>query len=249
MDDIGSGEVLSMSGGGGLLDKSEKETVGFFQYVFNFDDENKHAMLNMLQYMLLTIIPVLILLKLVKHYIPEDDDTKGSFEILAESVGQLIFIMLALWFINKVIYYIPTYSGKSYKSFNEINFILPFVLILATMQTKLGAKFQILIDRVMQKWHGKEGMAEGPQQGQGGQQQGGQQQQMMQHQPSQADFLPADRSLTQMPPGMPTKQARPDFNAMYQGGGQTPINGATPGGMGMMEPMAANEMGGNWASF
>jgi len=241
--------------------KDEGGVAGFFKYVFNFDDTNKYAILNMFQYTSLSIVPILLLLKGIKHFIPEDDDSKGSIEIAAESVGQLLFIMLALWFINKTIFYIPTYSGTSYKGFNEITFILPFVLILATMQTKLGAKFQILIDRVMNKWHGREGYAGQEQadgQGQGqGQGQGGMVRvtQPMSptpgHQPSQADLLPSDRQYSQMPPGLATKQTNkqtnPDFNAMYQQN-NTPMVGAASPGMMMNEPMAANEIGGSWGS-
>ena len=68
----------------------EQGSSGFFTYVFNFDTENKHHIMNMLQYTLLTIIPVLLLLRGIKHLIPEDDESNGSFEILAESVGQII---------------------------------------------------------------------------------------------------------------------------------------------------------------
>ena len=83
MDKI-SESVKSMEHGG----------AGFFNYVFNFDTENKHRIMNMLQYTLLAIIPVLLILRAIKHIIPDDDESKGSFEILAESLGQLILIML-----------------------------------------------------------------------------------------------------------------------------------------------------------
>ena len=133
----------------------KNESIGFFNYVFNFDNENKHRIMNMIQYTLLTIIPVLLVLRGIKHIIPEDDDSKGSFEILAESVGQVILIMLAIWLTNKIITFIPTYSGEEYPKFNEISFIVPFILLLATMQTKLGAKFNILIDRFVNLITGK----------------------------------------------------------------------------------------------
>jgi len=133
----------------------QDESLGFFNYVFNFDDENKKRIMNMLQYTLLSVIPVLLILRGIKHLIPEDDESKGSFEILAESIGQVILIMLAIWITNKIINYIPTYSGEDYPKFNEISFVLPFILILATMQTKLGAKFNILIDRTINFIFGK----------------------------------------------------------------------------------------------
>ena len=131
------------------------ESMNFFSYVFNFDHDNKMDIMNMLQYTLLAIIPILLLLKGIKHIVPEEDESKGSLEIVAESVGQIFLIMMGIWFINKIIRYIPTYSGENYHKFNNINFILPFVIILATMQTKLGAKLNILIDRVADLWYGK----------------------------------------------------------------------------------------------
>jgi hypothetical protein len=229
----------------------QNESAGFFSYVFNFDMENKYRIMNMLQYTMLTIIPVLLILRGIKHIIPEDDESKGSLEILAESVGQVILIMLAIWFTNKIIYYIPTYSGEEYPKFNEISFIIPFILILATMQTKLGAKFNILIDRVMGMIFGKRDEARGQQQQQGqnvvrvsqplaGQMQG----QIPIHQPSQADYLdrnqllPSNPMMSSMPTKYPAQQlqqqqpAAQDFNNMYQ---QAP------------EPMAAND-GGGWGS-
>lgn len=232
---FGGNDTTTMGGGA-------KKSPSFFQYVFNFDDDNKSAMLNMVQYAVLAIIPVLLLLKGIKHLIPDEDDSKGSLEILAESIGQIIIMMLVIWFINKVIQYIPTYSGEAYQPFNETSFIIPFVLILATMQTKLGAKFNILIDRLMDLWHGKTSQPPQQQQQQGG---GGQvrvtQPLAQMHQPSQADYLdrtqllPSSSQLTQMPVAQPVRQ-QPDLNMLGQ-------QFMAP------EPSAANEMGGNWSSW
>ena len=68
-------------------------------WFFNFDSENKAHILNMLQYTMLTIIPVLLILRGIKHIIPDEDESKGSLEILFESLGQVILIMLAIWFL------------------------------------------------------------------------------------------------------------------------------------------------------
>lgn len=223
------------------------ESMGFINYVFNFDTENKHHIMNMLQYTLLTIIPVLLILRGIKYIIPEEDESKGSLEILAESVGQVILIMLAIWITNKIIQYIPTYSGESYPKFNETSFIIPFIIILATMQTKLGAKFNILIDRVMDAIHGKSGEKERAQQQQGqgqnvvrvSQPLGGQ------HQPSQADYLDRNQLLPSNPQlsSMPTK-----FPAqLNQQPPVQPQQQQMPQYMGEMEPMAAND-GGGWGS-
>ena len=216
---------------------------GFFTYVFNFDTENKHRILNLLQYTLLTIIPVLLILRGIKHIIPEDDESKGSFEILAESVGQIILIMLAIWFTNKIIYYIPTYSGEEYPKYNEIGFIIPFIIILATMQTKLGAKFNILMDRVSALIFGQKDDGRGQAQQQQGQNVVRVSQPLagQMHQPSQADYLdrsqllPSNPQLSSMPTKFPPQQLQ------QQQPQQGDMMYASP------EPMAAND-GGGWGS-
>ena len=222
------------------------ESMNFFSYVFNFDHENKMDIMNMLQYTLLAIIPILLLLKGIKHIVPEEDESKGSLEILAESVGQILVIMMGIWFINKIIRYIPTYSGENYHKFNNINFILPFVIILATMQTKLGAKLNILIDRVADLWHGK--TQQQPQQQGQGQGQGvvrvsqpfaGQPQQ--QNQPSQADYL--DRN--QLLPSNPSMSAMPQQQQqMYQNQPTQMVNPVFPS-----EPLAANDGHGGFTAW
>ena len=220
----------------------QDESVGFFNYVFNFNTENKAHILNMLQYTMLTIIPVLLILRLIKHLIPEEDDSKGSLEILAESVGQVLLIMLAIWFTNKIIHYIPTYSGESYPKFNETTFIIPFLLILATMQTKLGAKFNILIDRFMNLITGKGNEPPPTQQGQPGPGQNVvriSQPLAGQHQPSQADYL--DRS--QLLPSNPQMSAMPNHIASAP-----PAQNVNNLYLQPMEPVAANE-GGGWSAW
>lgn len=137
-----------------VIKENNKEESNFFSYVFNFDEDNKAGILNMLQYTILAIIPVVVVLKLIKHYIPEDDDSKPTLEILIEVIFQLIILFLAIWFIDKMIRFVPTYSGACYFKFNETNFIIPILIVLITMQTKLGAKINLIIERVMEVWGG-----------------------------------------------------------------------------------------------
>jgi len=216
-----------------------KESIGFFKYVFNFDDENKCEMMNMLQYTLLSVIPVMIILKAIKYIVPEDDDSKGSLEILAESIGQLLLIVCAIWFTNKIIHYIPTYSNCEYSKFNATNFMIPLLIILTTMQTKLGAKLNILLDRVLELWYGKDETNDKKEDQSGNVRVS---QPISGHQPSQADNLGRSQLLPSNPqpgilPQLQTTQVAlqqsPDFNQMYQNQ-VTPLVNA-------QEPMAANE--------
>ena len=116
------------------------------------------------------------------------------------------------------------------------------------MQTKLGAKFNILIDRVSGMIFGRRDEQKGQQQQQGqnvvrvSQPLAGQGQVPI-HQPSQSDYLdrnqllPSNPMMSSMPTKFPAQQLQQqqpaqDMNNMYM---QSP------------EPMAANE-GGGWGS-
>jgi hypothetical protein len=140
-----------------IIGGSKYSVSGFFNHVFNFDNENKCNMLNLLQYILIAVIPVIAVLKLIKFYIPEEDILKGTPEILIEVFAQLVIIFFAIWFIDKIIRYIPTYSKANYHKFNEINYVIPTLIILFTMQTRLGSKINILFDRFLELWNGREG--------------------------------------------------------------------------------------------
>jgi hypothetical protein len=128
---------------------------GFFYYVFNFDSDNKAVLFNMLQYLIIALIPVIILLKLVKEYIPEDNDKKDNLELLFEIILQLGVLFIAIFFIDKITRYFPTYSKVPYSKFNEVSFIIPTLILIITMQTKLGAKINIIYSRGMEAWSGK----------------------------------------------------------------------------------------------
>ena len=135
--------------GGGISSK-----LGFFKHVFNFNDDSKVEILNILQYSLISIIPIVILNKLSQKYVPEADEEKGSLEISVEIIIQIIVIFLGILIINRVITYIPTYSGEKYPEFNVTYIILAFLMITLSLQTKLGEKVSIIVDRVSELWSG-----------------------------------------------------------------------------------------------
>lgn len=135
--------------------EKENKKEGFFKYVFNFDEDNKNSFLNLFQYSFISIPLILIILKVINYYTPEENEEKGSLEISVEIIISIIILLLSIWFINKIIRFIPTYTGKDYKSFNEINFILPLFIILFTIQTKLGTKINILTQRLVDLMEGK----------------------------------------------------------------------------------------------
>ena len=201
-----------------MEDKSTTESVSFFKHVFNFDDDTKSELLNISQYSLLSLVPVLMLNKTIQSVIPEADDSKRSFEILAEVIGQVVMMFTSIFFINRVITFIPTYSKVKYQEMNLFNIILGFLVIVLSLQTKLGEKVNILLDRLVDRWGGS---SETNNQKKQGVQQGQKPGNAQVHQPSQADYIDTQNMLTQPQMNTPSmsNQQVTDFNSMYQGGG------------------------------
>ena len=75
------------------LDNSS-EATGFVKHVFKFDDASKADMLNIVQYALVALIPVVIVNKAMATYVPQADDNKGNIEITLEIVLQ---VSLMFW--------------------------------------------------------------------------------------------------------------------------------------------------------
>jgi hypothetical protein len=203
-------------------------------------------MSNIIQYAVLALIPVVIMNKLIQRYVPEADDTKGSPEILAEIIGQVIVMFLGILIIHRIITFIPTHSGEKYSDFSVTNIILAFLVIVLSLQTKLGEKVSIIVDRVVELWEGPQDTKK-KKKGQGNvkvsqpisQQQP--QSAMNQSLSSMGQSSSGTTSISSLP-----QQSSPDFNSMYQQD-NTPLVGAATPGMESFEPMAANA-GGAFAS-
>ena len=220
------------------LSKTSHGKPGFFKHVFNFDEQSKAEMLNIVQYAVLALIPVVILNKLMQRFVPEADDEKGSVEITAEVLAQIIAMLLIMLIIHRIITFVPPYSGEKYVDFSITNIILAMLVIILSLQTKLGEKVSILVERLIELWEGPKDTKKGKK-GQGSvkvSQPISQNQSMSQSQGS--------TSINSLPPAQTTQQS-PDFNQMYQQN-PTPLVGASSPGTDNFdngEPMAANDGG------
>jgi hypothetical protein len=218
----------------------------FFKYVFNFDEDSKHDMMNIVQYAVLAIIPVIVLNKTMQKYVPEADEEKGSFEILAEVIFQIVYMFLGLFFIHRIIAYIPRYSGTKYPEYHVIYNILPTLLVLLSLQTKLGEKVSILFDRVAELWEGKKDDDKKKKKGKGNvkvtqpisQGQSAVVTQSLYTGNTNMGASSDGTSISQLP--MTGTQQQPDFNSMYRNDNNPMVGAATPG---FEQPMimAANE--------
>lgn len=122
---------------------------GFIDYMTSMSSVEKSQILNSLQYGGLAIIPILVLLKLMKMYVPEEDPLKGTPELLIEVLLQLGFMLVAFFFIHKFVLYFPTYSNVDYEQMNLLSVILPVFFLMFAMDTNVSAKLNELMDRSM----------------------------------------------------------------------------------------------------
>ena len=139
------------------LTKNVSKSSGFFTHVFNFSDDSKEEMMNIVQYAVLAIVPVIILNKATQKFIPEADDEKGSPEIAIEIILQTVSMFLGILLIHRMITYIPTHSGAKYSPLSVTSNILAALVIILSLQTKLGEKVSILVDRATDAWEGTTG--------------------------------------------------------------------------------------------
>jgi hypothetical protein len=220
--------------------------ASFFSHVFHFEGEGKADILNVLQYTLISFLPLVVLNKFIQYVIPEATDEKGSFELGAEVLAQVVLIFLGLIFIDRFATYFKTYSGVEYPRHSVLFFSLGILLVILSLQSKLGEKVAILTDRFMdlfgkgdagdkKKKKGKKGGAN-PQ--------------------AQTVYAP-DVQMISLPAGPRTNQGTTSIdtlpNAMSQSlensFAQMPSSMDLGGGGMMMEPMAANSLlGGSFGS-
>ena len=222
-----------------LQEVKEINKKTFFSHVFSTTEEGKAEIMNVIQYSLMGVIPIVILNKLIQRFIPEADDEKSSLEILVEILIQIIVMFCGIIVIHRIITYVPTYSGFKYENLILTNVILAFLIIVLSIQTKLGIKVNILADRLNDLWNGtskeerKANVKNGVRVSQP----------IAQHQPSQADYL--DNSSTQsgiFPPA-------PVATQKQSGGYDTMMRGSAMNEM-SFGPMAANSLlGGSFGSF
>ena len=235
-----------------------KTNNGFIKHVFNFDNDTKTEVLNIIQYVVLAIIPMAHFNYAVDSVIPEDDDSKGNLEILAELVGQLVVVLLGVYLIHRIITFVPTYSGKAFGEMNLFSIILILLVIGYESGTKVGKKTKILLKRVKELWEGKKDDKKKTKRdgsvvkvtqpiSRAG---------MPTHQPSRADYLKSHNAMvspTQMlpPASQSVKQAMTSngsSNSMYNNAGFGGLVDAKIPGV-SNEPMAANEGFGAFTSF
>ena len=242
--------------------EGSKRGSSFIDHVFRLDEQQQGVLLNIVQYTLIGFVPILVMLYLVRTYVPEPDDHKATLMILVEIIGQILFMFVFIYFIHRLITFVPTYSGYRYSEFNFTTTILGILMILLSIKTKLGEKVQIIVERTIEllggdtSYGGSVGAPGSGSSGAGGAGGGGGAVRITQplSQPY-AGGVPGGMVGGGMAPPNPVltanrntgtadyglsqaSQQQQHFNSTYAQN----VGGGMPGGMMSFEPMAANEV-------
>lgn len=138
-----------------LQESRDGNKKNFFNHVFATTEEHNAEILNGFQYAIVGVIPIVILNKLIQRFLPDADAEKTSVEILIEVFIQLLAMIGGVIIIHRSITFVPTYSGFKYENFAITNVILLFLVIILSIQTKVGVKVNILFDRINDLWNGE----------------------------------------------------------------------------------------------
>jgi hypothetical protein len=206
-----------------LQEAKDIHRKSFLSHVFSTTEEGKAEVLNVVQYACLGVIPIIVLNKVIQRYVPEADTDKSTIELLFEIFVQLLVMFCGIIVIHRIISYIPTYSGFKYENLNLTSVILAFLIIVLSIQTKMGIKVNILFDRVSVLWNGPSDKPS----------KHARVNTSSSHMTSQSDFM--DNSMTQSEMYPPAPVATQKQSKTYE-------SNATSDFGSMMGPMAANSL-------
>ena len=205
-----------------ILNESTDSKKTFLSHVFSTTDEGVAELTNVIQYTTMGLVPIVVLNKIVNRFIPEADPEATTLELLAEMFIQIVIMLCGIIVIHRAITYFPTYSGFKYEGLVLTNVILVFLMIVLSIQSKIGLKANILYDRALELWNGpseesKQNVKKNVR--------------VSKHVPSQADNLDNSQIQNGSFPPAPVATARPDIGM----GNQQMMNDMMP-----MGPVAAN---------
>ena len=230
--------------------------VSFYKKVTTIDDEQKDGLMNGIQYIAMAAIPVALAdIFIMRFFEDNDPEKKGTVELLAEILAQVVLSIILMFCIHKVIIAIPTYSGKAMNRINYTSLSLGMLFGLFTLKHNIRVKIDVVFSRLIDMWEGKKEENKESKKDKSkvsvSQPISGRQQVMPSHTASRADYLGTQNQNSMMPVAQPAQpsQQEVDVTSQQNYGGQQ--NNLIDANLPTMEPMAANSaLGGSaWSSW
>lgn len=120
---------------------------GFFTYVFKLSKFKQEDLMNIVQYSTLSIIPVILFVYFTKKYFPNVNENDASLYVFIVTFIELMFMIVGIFFIDRIINYIPTYSGKYYETINLTTIIIIFILFMLITHGGFRDRTRVLLQR------------------------------------------------------------------------------------------------------
>ena len=109
---------------------------GFFSYVFKLSKFKQADLLNFIQYSAISIIPFIIIFYYIKKYSPSITYESSTIYILFVTFISIVLFIVSIFFIDRIVNFIPTISGKYYDVINLTN--ISIILIMVLLITRAG---------------------------------------------------------------------------------------------------------------
>jgi hypothetical protein len=124
---------------------------GFFSYVFKLSKFKQADLLNFVQYSAISIVPFIILYYYIKKYSPKITYESSSLYILFDTFLTMILFIVGIFFIDRIVNFIPTISGKYYDVINLTNISIVLIMVLLITRAGYMERTSILLYR-FDKW-------------------------------------------------------------------------------------------------
>lgn len=223
---------------------------GFIARVMEIDNKDKFNLLNGVQYVALSIVPIAVMEKIIHHFFDnKHPEEKGSIELLVEIMAEFALTLILIFGINKVIVEIPTYSDTPMTRINYTTLAIGILVSRFASGCDIRSKLDVLIHRTQDLWEGKTSQDSSASKTSArnnhisvSQPNSGRPATVPTHQASRADYLSSHQQL--MPPATQQRVSppqEPDITSQQMYGG--PANSL----ISAQEPMAANESMANYS--
>ena len=143
-------EVLQTGGNHDII------STDILKHVFNFDTETKNNLMNIVQYLVILIIPLKLVNDLIEYLFENNDYLNKNFLIiLAECLFEIIITIVTILLIHRFITYIPTYSGTPYNNINLLQIALLFTFYNIRKNERFKNKFHHVVNKINQEIYPK----------------------------------------------------------------------------------------------
>ena len=145
--EITGGAITNDAIGGNITNKFNNiADSGFIKHITRFDSDTKSELSNIIQYLVIVIVPFYLLNKGIANVMPEFDEKKGNIELLGEVIIHSVTLLLGIYIIHRIVTYLPTFSGDNLAEINFMN--IAFLIIFIGLNSDNGKKVNIVYERL-----------------------------------------------------------------------------------------------------